>query len=98
MVEWSDQLNYNPVPALLDSGNEAITVFTKRDILDNTVTIENLWQLPECRRILRKQRPDDPWLYPGGNKDIRSQENYNQLETYRNLGILVEQYEMKKDK
>jgi hypothetical protein len=96
MVEWSFKLNYNPVPALLESGNEAITVLTERDFLDNTVSTEDLWQLPESRRILRKQKPDGSWLYPGGNKDIRTQENYNQLETYRNLGILVEQYGLNK--
>ncbi len=66
MVKWLDKLNHNPVPAMLESGNEAIMVFTEQDLLDNTVSIEDLWQLPECRRILRKQKPDGSWLYPGG--------------------------------
>ena len=92
MVKWSNQLNYNPVPSLLGSGNEAITLFTKRDLLDNTVSIENLWRLPESKRVLRRQKPSGSWVYPGGNKDIRTQENYNQIETYRNLRILVKQY------
>ena len=55
MVEWSVKLNYNPVPTLLKGSNEDITVFTERDLLDNTVSTEDLWQLPESRRILRKQ-------------------------------------------
>ncbi len=41
---------------------------------------------------MRKQQPDGSWLYPGGNKKIRTTENYNQLETFRNLGYLVEMY------
>ncbi len=92
MVKWLTQFNYDPVPSLLGSGNEAITLFTKRDLLDNTVSIEDLWQLPESRRILRRQQPDGSWISPGGNKDIRTQENYNQIEAYRNLRILVEQF------
>lgn len=72
MVRWLIKLNYDSVPSLLESGNEAITVFTERDLLDNAVSIEDLWQLPESRRILRKQKPDGSWLYPGGNKDIRT--------------------------
>ena len=90
MIKWLNQFNYNPVPSLLKSGSEAITLFTQRDLLDNTVSIEDLWQLPEAKRIVRRQKPDGSWIYPGGNKDIRARENYNQLETYRNLGILVE--------
>lgn len=35
---------------------------------------------------------DGSWKYSGGREHIRSQENYNQLETYRNLGELVEKY------
>ncbi len=31
-------------------------------------------------------------MYPGGKENIRSQENYNLLETYRNLGILIEEF------
>ncbi|HEY9245569.1 MAG TPA: hypothetical protein VIO11_01865 [Candidatus Methanoperedens sp.] len=41
---------------------------------------------------MRRQKPNGSWLYPGGKENIRSQENYNQLETYRNLGILVEEF------
>jgi hypothetical protein len=43
-------------------------------------------------RILRAQQADGSWRYPGGNDSIRSQKNYNQLETYRNLRVLVEKY------
>jgi len=92
MNKWLDELKYNPIPALLESEDRALKLSVQRDLLENDVPIEGLWQLPESKKILRKQKTNGCWIYPGGNKDIRTQENYNQLETYRNLGILVEQF------
>lgn len=40
----------------------------------------------------KKQNSDGSWKYPSSKKDLRTQENYNQLETYRQLGFLVEKY------
>ena len=92
MNKWLNELNYDPIPPLLESGNEAIISSTNRHLAENTVSVEDLWQLPESQRILRRQKTDGSWLYPGRNENIRTQENYNQLETYRNLGILVEEF------
>lgn len=92
MKKWLDKFKYNPLPPLLANGNNAISLFVQRDLLDKTVSVQDLWQLPEQQRILKKQHNDGSWEYPGGNKQIRSRENYNQLETYRNLGVLVEEF------
>lgn len=93
MTSWQKELKVDPVPNLLSLENKAINYFTKRDLLDeNLEPIETLWNLPEVEKILRKQQSDGSWVYPGGNKHIRSQENYNQIETYRNLGDLTEKY------
>jgi hypothetical protein len=52
-----------------------------------------LWNGNEARRILARQREDGGWAYPGGgNRRIRSQENYDQIESYRQLGCLVEKF------
>ncbi|MGZ7107911.1 MAG: prenyltransferase/squalene oxidase repeat-containing protein [Methanobacterium sp.] len=93
MGSWQKELNVDPIPELLKVENEAINYFTRRDLLGKNVgSIETLWKLPEVEKILRKQQSDGSWEYPGGNRRIRSQENYNQIETYRNLGYLVEKY------
>ena len=42
--------------------------------------------------MLGKQAEVGSWRYPGGKRSIRSQENYDQLETFRQLGILVEKF------
>ena len=42
--------------------------------------------------MLGKQSPNGSWRYPGGKRAIRSRENYDQLETFRQLAILVEKF------
>ncbi|MGF7117202.1 prenyltransferase/squalene oxidase repeat-containing protein [Methanobacterium oryzae] len=93
MNPWQRELKLDPVPNLLSLENKAITYFAKRDLLDERVeSIETLWKLRDAEKILRKQQSDGSWEYPGGKGHIRSQENYNQIETYRNLRDLVEKY------
>jgi Squalene-hopene cyclase C-terminal domain len=89
---WLRNLKYNPITPLLECGNVAILTFVRRDFLDKTVSVEDLWQLAEPQKILKKQKPSGSWIYPSVKNSIRTQENYNQLETYRNLGILVEEF------
>ncbi|HWR57329.1 MAG TPA: hypothetical protein VN328_00450, partial [Thermodesulfovibrionales bacterium] len=92
MHRWFGHFKYNPLTPLLECGNAAILAFVKRDLLDEAVSLEDLWQLAEPQKILKKQKPNGSWIYPGAKDSIRTQENYNQIETYRNLGILVEQF------
>ena len=92
MKKWLSNFIYSPISTLLECGDKAISLFVQRDLLDKTVSVQDLWQLPEPQRILRKQKQNGSWVYPGARDSIRSQENYNQVETYRNLRILVEQF------
>ena len=94
--QW-DNLKYNPINPLLECNDEAILTFVQRDLLDETISVEVLWQLAEPQKILRKQKTNGSWIYPGGKDSVRTQENYNQLETYRNLGILVEEFGFNKN-
>jgi hypothetical protein len=98
MEHWKKELRADPIPVLLSSNNIAIEFFTRRDLLDKQAgSIETLWGLPEVKKILNKQREDGYWRYPGGgNEHLRSKEDYNQLETYRILGQLVEKYGLNK--
>lgn len=90
---WQSLLKYNPIKPLISSGNPSIIFFTGRDLLEQPPgSIQTLWDLPDAQRILRQQQKDGSWKYPGVHANVRSQEDYNQLETYRNLGYLVELY------
>lgn len=80
--------------ALSSVGDSAITYFTKRDILLEQVgPIETLWDSGNANRILRKQLSDGSWRYPNPNASKNNpMQDYDQLETYRQLGWLVEKF------
>lgn len=93
MSKWKEYLTYDPIPPLLLTKSKELQYVISKDILEKEVeNIEFLWKLDSANRILKKQRENGAWKYPGGKKDIRTQENYNQLETYRQFGLLVELY------
>lgn len=93
MTDWRSILHYDPLPPLLSSGDSAIALFTAQDLLEQTdVNVKTLWDLPEAKQIVSKQQPDGSWKYPGGNTNLRIAENYDQIETFRNVGYLVEMY------
>lgn len=85
-------LKYDPIKPLLASDHAAIIYRVKRDLLNEKVPeVESvLWDLPIPRSILRKQQPDGSWAYP--SKPVPTKINYDQLETYRQLGFLVEMF------
>lgn len=91
---WRKQLQIDPVPRLLASQNQAIIYFVRRDLLNKKVEpIAAIQKLPGPKSLLNKQQVDGAWRYPGVSKEhLRSQEDYNQVETYRNLSILIEKY------
>ncbi len=93
MDNWRSYLKYDPIPLLGSASNEAIRFQVSRDLLDEDLDqVEHLWELKEAKRILRKQQEDGSWRYPNPKEEIRSLKGYNQVETFRNLAILIEKY------
>ena len=92
MKNYLSLLRYGPLPKLLASDNKAIEFFVQRDLLDKENDVKQIWQLNEPQKIVNRQQAAGFWKYPGENSKIRSRQNYKQLETYRNLGILTEKY------
>jgi len=90
---WLDNLKSNPLGLLLASDNRALIYFTERDLLDvKQERIQDLWELPEPVRLAGKQKPDGSWRYKGKRPGDEYGENYELLETFRNLRVLVEMY------
>jgi hypothetical protein len=90
---WRRTLRVDPLPLLLGCGNPAIVYFARRELIaDRTGPVSSLWDASAARRILRRQNADGSWTYPGGYERIRSRENYDQIETFRQLGVLVEKH------
>lgn len=93
MSGWLRQLQVDPLPALLASDDEALLHFVRRDLLgEEAGPVEALWELPEAQRLLRKQQADGSWRYPGQNRELYPETNYDLLETFRSLGQLMEKH------
>ena len=93
MITWTDQLPVNPLPTLFDAEQVSLHFFVRRDLMDQQVgPVEELWELPKPARILRKQQPDGSWRYPGSNRGGFPEINYDLLQTWKNLGRLVEMF------
>jgi len=90
---WKSTLQMDPLPALLAWQDPALTWFVQRDLLEAPIgSSEALWDLPEPGRLVGKQQANGSWHYPGKTDHPASKANYDLLETYRTLRILVEMY------
>lgn len=86
-------LKYSPLPLLASSSNNAIRYHVSRDLLaEEADSLEHIWEMKQVTRLFKKQQEDGSWRYPNPKEDIRSVKNYNQVETFRNLAILIEKY------
>ena len=85
-------LRIDPIPALLQAQDPALTYFTRRDLLaENVEPLSSLAVLPEARKIISSQKPGGSWRYPGKAAEDPVV-NYSLLETFSQLGVLVEMY------
>lgn len=93
MQTWRNPLTFDPLPPLLAANNEAIRYFARRDLAGEDIApVETLWQLPAVTAILKRQAPSGAWPYPGGKAELRDQEDYDQIETFRMMRYLIEKY------
>jgi hypothetical protein len=78
---------------MLEADDPALAYFVRRDVLGETVDdIRILWELDEPRKLVSKQQPDGAWRYGGKRNQPPEVTDYELLETYRNLRVLVEMY------
>ncbi len=93
MEDWRSHLDYDPIPLLGSATDRAIQYQVNRDLLEKDLdSEENLWIMKQAMKLLKKQQDEGSWRYPNPKVDIRSLHGYNQVETFRNLAILVEKY------
>jgi Squalene-hopene cyclase C-terminal domain len=86
------RLRRDPLPALLACDDPALAWNVRHDLLGDNEPPEALWELSGARRIVRRQRHDGSWPYPGGGG--RTAGDYEQLATYHALLELVAKYRM----
>jgi hypothetical protein len=93
MTSWRKKLPHDPIPILLESDCAPVAYFARRDLLgEDPGPVEQLWDLPDVEKILRRQIKNGRWKYPSPGATVRSTEDYDQIETYRQAGFLVEKY------
>ncbi|MBN2154258.1 MAG: terpene cyclase/mutase family protein, partial [Candidatus Lokiarchaeota archaeon] len=86
-------LRCDPVPSLRAVSSTALRYHVKRDITgDDPGPVESLWALPGAVQIIKKQQPSGAWPDPRQARHAGSPTNYLQVETYRNLAVLIEVY------
>src|SRR5512142_1799379 len=86
------QLRRDPIGLLVAADDAALRKMARRELLGETTPEISVAELPAVRRTVARQQPDGRWKYPGGNPAIRSRAAYDQLETYRQLGVLVSKF------
>ncbi len=96
---WRRRLRVNPIPSLLAANNPALPFFAKRDLMDDDPgPHERLWTLREPVSLVSRQQENGSWRYPGGGRpNLRRHEDYDQIETYRSVGFLVEKYALTRE-
>jgi hypothetical protein len=87
---WRAALKTDPMPLLLGTVPEALRYFVRRDLTgDETGPIDRLWELPEARRILKKQSTDGSWPRAGAANHPAI--NYGLIEAWRQFRYLVQE-------
>ena len=88
---WESYLRFDALSPLLNSNNKAITLFASRDLKSQNMQVQELWQEKEPLSILKKQLSNGSWKYlkPPDNE---FEANFNQYQTFKYLGILIEKY------
>lgn len=95
MDRWQDGLRYDPVPVLINASEPAVAHFARRDLRGEAVSgVDAVWELPEVKRIIRRQLPSGTWPLKASARAGSNPAGHGLVEAYRNLRVLVDQYEL----
>jgi hypothetical protein len=86
---------YDPIPPLLCSTDQVIRLRAAHELNGEDVDYAPILEQKPVKRAIARQLPDGSWKYPG--RRAGSEINYEYLETYRNIGELVELYALDKE-
>ena len=67
----------------------ALQSMARSELLGESPAEISLAELPGVRRAIARQQRDGRRKYPPGIQEVRSRAAYDQMETYRQLGVLV---------
>jgi hypothetical protein len=58
---WESHFHYDAISPLIESGNKAIILLAYRDLKNQNIEVQDLWQEKEAQRILKKQISSGFW-------------------------------------
>lgn len=92
---WRNTLHHDVVSTLLGSELPAVLFYVKRDLLgEDGLSIEDVWELPEPKRILKQQREDGSWAGPSAKKPVYPETHADLVATFKQFRQLLERYEL----
>ncbi len=95
MNRFLQVLRYDPIQPLLGCDSAAVIYFAHRDLQKlDAGPIDAIWRLPEIAKILKKQKPEGYFTPPKAKSSFGVK--YELIETWRQLRVLVDQYQMDK--
>lgn len=87
-------LRVDPIDALLETGDDPIVYFVRRDLQELPVEpIESVWSSKAPQRIVRRQRVDGSWSGPKRQRPVYPSNRTDLLATFKQVRLLVERYE-----
>jgi hypothetical protein len=93
MASWKTSLHVDPLPTLSASEDDALVWHLNAELLGRRgPSKDTLWQLPEVSKVLKNQQADGFWRYP--KQPPPPTGNYDLLETFRQLRVLVQTYRL----
>lgn len=93
--KWESRLNHDAVSPLITASTKAIQFFSQRDLRNMKIDVRDLWTGRDVENIINKQLPNGSWKYPT-TTNRTAEENMNQYQTFKNLGILIEMFGLDK--
>ncbi len=94
MNNWISILTFDPLKKLLSSGDEILTAFVKRDLLDEKTQIKT--NNDEIKQIIKRQQSNGSWIFKSNSVAKYPSINHDLVETFKSLRILVGKYEFNK--
>lgn len=90
---WKRFLRNDPLPALLSAEDVGLRFHVENDLLGERIqTLTDIWGSRAVTKIIEKQSEKGYWLYTGRRPGEEFGENYELVETWKMLRILIGKY------
>ena len=90
---WRDYFRVDPLPVLLSAQDAGLLYHIEKDLLGQfDCDINHVWESKPVQKILRKQLPNGGWQFKGNRPGDEFGENYELVETWKMLRLLVGKY------